>query len=133
MMAASHLGEILLLYQRYFCEKRQDIRGKYYNSLSKGFTLQLGFHNPISLVCMQLSFICVDHFYPVNHNAAFCAKKKKANKKQSSISLSCNSRGQYTLINVFHYYAYVFVPLMTDSGKISHEFSASKLSKTIKQ
>lgn len=37
--------------------------------------------------------------------------------QQPSISLSCDSRGQCTLINVFHYYAYVFIFLMMDSGK----------------
>lgn len=36
---------------------------------------------------------------------------------QSSISLSCDSRGQCTLINEFHYYAYVFIFLVMDLGK----------------
>lgn len=40
-----------------------------------------------------------------------------AKENQSSISLSCDSRGQYILINVFHYYAYVFIFLMMDLGK----------------
>lgn len=40
--------------------------------------------------------------------------KKNKQKKQPSISLSHDSRGQYILINVFHYYAYVFIFLMMD-------------------
>lgn len=40
-----------------------------------------------------------------------------AKETQSSILLSCDSRGQYTLINEFHYYAYVFIFLMMDLGK----------------
>lgn len=40
-----------------------------------------------------------------------------AKENQSSISLSCDSRGQYTLINVFHLYAYVFIVLMMDLRK----------------
>lgn len=41
-------------------------------------------------------------------------QKNKQQKKQPSISLSHDSRGQYILINVFHYYAYVFIFLMMD-------------------
>lgn len=40
-----------------------------------------------------------------------------AKENQSSILLSCDCRGQYTLINEFHYYAYVFIFLMMDLGK----------------
>lgn len=36
---------------------------------------------------------------------------------QSSISLSCDSRGQCTLINESYYYAYVFIFLVMDLGK----------------
>lgn len=48
---------------------------------------------------------------------AIAANSIHAKVAQSSISLSCDSRGQCTLMNEFHYYVYVFIFLVMDLGK----------------
>lgn len=63
-------------------------------------------HQDIFFLTCSEAFTCNTQAYSIH-----------AKENQSSISLSCDSRGQYTLINEFHYYAYVFIFLMMDLGK----------------